>query len=92
MNFLNDLNNYIVVIVLVACLCVGYILKHLVTSDKINKYIPAILGLLGMFMNTWLNQWVVTPDILVGGLVSGLASTGMHQAFKQFLESRGTVE
>lgn len=86
------LNEYIVVIVLIACLCIGYILKHLVPSEKVDKYIPASLGLLGIFMNIWLNQWAVTPDILVSGMVSGLASTGMHQVFKQFLEARGKVE
>lgn len=89
MDFLND---YIVVIVLVACLCVGYILKHLVPSEKVDKFIPAILGVLGVLMNVWLNQMAFTPDILVGGLVSGLASTGMHQVFKQFLEVKGKVE
>ena len=89
MEFLND---YIVVIVLVACLCVGYILKHLVPSEKVDKFIPAILCVLGVAMNVWLNELAFTPDILVGGLVSGLASTGMHQVFKQFLEAKGKTE
>lgn len=86
------LNEYIVAIVLVGCLAVGYILKHVVPSEKINKYIPAIVGVLGMFLNVWLNQWEVTPVILVAGLISGLASTGMHQLFKQFIEAKGKTE
>lgn len=86
------LNDYIVALVLVGCLAVGYILKHIVTSEKINSYIPAIVGVLGMVLNVWLNQWEVTPVVLVAGLISGLASTGMHQLFKQFIELKGKTE
>ena len=86
------MNDYIVAIVLVGCLGVGYILKHLVPSEKVDKFIPAIVGVLGMFLNVWANGWEVSPTVLVAGLISGLASTGMHQLFKQFIEAKGTVE
>lgn len=82
MEFMND---YIVLIVVAACLCVGYIIKHLVPGDAINKYIPLVVGVLGVLINVWHNGFSITPEILVGGLASGLASTGLHQAFKQFL-------
>ena len=72
------------------CLCVGYIVKHLISSEKINKLIPLIVGVLGVAMNMWLNDWVITPEILMAGMFSGLASTGAHQAFKQVIET--TVE
>ena len=72
------------------CLCVGYIVKHLVDNEKINKLIPLIVGVLGVAMNMWLNDWVITPEILMAGMFSGLASTGAHQAFKQVIET--TVE
>lgn len=85
MDFLND---YIVVIAVVACLCVGYIIKNIIPSDKVNKYIPLIVGVLGVLINVWHNDFSFTPEILVGGLVSGLASTGLHQAFKQFIEKK----
>jgi ABC-type sugar transport system permease subunit len=83
MEFLND---YIVVAVLVACLCVGYVIKHCIPTEKINKYIPLIVAVLGVVINTWINEWAFTPEILIGGIVSGLASTGLHQIFKQFIE------
>ena len=86
------LNEYVVAIVLVGCLCAGYIIKHVVPSEKINSFIPAIVGVLGVFLNVWLNQWTLSPAILVGGLVSGLASTGLHQAFKQFVDHLGKTE
>ena len=84
MEFIND---YMIACVVVICLAVGFIIKHLIPSDAINKYIPLIVGVLGAFINIWLNDFAVTPDILAGGLVSGLASTGLHQAFKQFIDS-----
>ena len=79
------LNDYVVLIVVGICLCIGYVLKHIIPSDKINKFIPLIMAVLGVVLNVWYNGFSFSPDILLGGLVSGLASTGMHQAFKQFI-------
>lgn len=69
------------------CLCVGYILKNVVTTDKVNKFIPLIMGVLGLGLNIWINL-AVTPDIILGGLVSGLASTGLYEAFRQFIKKK----
>jgi hypothetical protein len=77
------LKEYLVLVVLGICLCAGYILKHLVPSDKINRFIPLIMGVLGVVLNLWLSGWVLTPQVLLGGLASGLAATGAHQAVKQ---------
>lgn len=77
------LKEYLVLVVLGICLCVGYILKHLVPAEKINRFIPLIMGVLGVVMNLWLSGWVLTPQVLLGGLASGLAATGAHQAVKQ---------
>lgn len=79
-------NAYIVPVVLIICLCVGYIVKHLIPTDKVNKFIPLMVGVLGIFISVWNSGWTVTPEILVIGLVSGLASTGLHQALKQFID------
>jgi len=81
------LNNYIVVVVLVICLCVGYIIKHAISTDKINRYIPLIMAVLGVILNIWINSFKITPEIILGSLISGLASTGMHQAFKEIIEN-----
>lgn len=82
-------NDFIVLIVMMICLCVGYIIKHLIDSEKVNKFIPLIMAVLGIVVNTWLNGFAFTPEILLGGMASGLASTGMHQAFKQFINKNG---
>lgn len=81
---INFLSEYVVVLVLGICLCVGFILKHLVATDKINRWIPLIMGLLGVALNVWI-QGAFTPTVLLGGLFSGLASTGLHQVFKQLI-------
>ena len=81
---INELNGYIVALVLGICVCVGFILKNLVPTDKINKYIPLIMGALGVLLNMWIN-WAVTPEIILGGLISGLASTGMYESFKNMI-------
>ena len=86
MDFLND---FIILIVTGICLCVGYVIKHLIPTDSINKYIPLIMAVMGVFLNMWINAFAISPEILLGGLVSGLASTGMHQLFKQFVENKG---
>ena len=78
------LNEYLVLLVVGICLCVGYILKNVVTGDKINRFIPLIMGLLGVALNVWIMA-AVTPEVILGGLFSGLASTGLHQLFKQLI-------
>ena len=82
------LNTYIVPVVLVICLCFGYIMKHLIPTDKVNRYIPATVAVLGIVISVWNAGWVLSPGTIVIGLVSGLASTGLHQAFSQFLNNK----
>lgn len=85
MEFLQD---YLVLIVLGICLCVGFIVKHLIPTDKVNKFIPLGVGVLGVVLNVWVNGWQFSPEILLGGLVSGLASTGMYELFRNFIEKK----
>lgn len=82
MDFLNEFSIPVIVGI---CLCIGFVLKNLVTTEKVNKFIPLIVAVLGIVINVWLNAWTITPDILLAGMFSGLASTGMHQMFKQFI-------
>lgn len=81
------LTEFAVPIIVGICLCVGYIVKNMIPSDGINKYIPLIMGALGVALNIWINTGI-TPQILLGGLFSGLASTGMHQAFKNLINHK----
>lgn len=81
------LTEYFVLVVLIACLVVGYIIKT--SFDKIpNKYIPTILAVLGAILNV-IKSGISLESIVYGALM-GLASTGLHQAFTRFVE--GTKE
>lgn len=79
------LQDYIVIIVMAICLAVGYIIKHFLPMD--NKWIPLIMGVLGVVLNTWVSGWMFTPEILLGGLASGLASTGAFELVRNMKES-----
>lgn len=81
---LDFLTNYAVPIVVGVCLCVGYILKNVVPNEKVNRFIPLIMGVLGVALNAWINL-DFTPEILLGGLLSGLSSTGLYEAFKNLI-------
>lgn len=76
-----------VLMVIGICLCFGYVLKHVVPSEGVNRFIPLIMAVLGVAVNVWINGFSFTPEILLGGMASGLASTGMHQLFAQFIHN-----
>ena len=83
MDFATIISDNFVLVVVVACLVVGYLIKH--TFDFIpNKYIPAILAALGAVLNAVVSG--VSVEAIVYGAMMGLASTGMHQGFKSFVE------
>lgn len=82
---LSILNEYFVLVVMVACLVVGYIIKHATFFKWINNSdIPAILAVVGAIVNV-LEGGLSTESVVYGALM-GLASTGLHQAFKKFVE------
>lgn len=83
------MEQYAVPIVMAICLAVGYIVKHVITTDKINRFIPLIVGVLGVGINMWVN-WGITPDILLGGLASGLASTGLYEMVRNATNKEDT--
>lgn len=77
------LENYIVPVILGICLIVGYLVKNFTGAD--NRFIPMVVTGLGVALAVWIHWPAVTPEILLAGAVSGLASTGMHQLLKQWI-------
>jgi TctA family transporter len=75
------LNEYVVLIIVGICYCLGYIIKHSITVVP-NKFIPLIMGVIGILLNMWMNKWTFSPEILLGGLASGLASTGAFELLR----------
>ena len=80
-----ELTKYFVLVVLIACLIVGYILKTSFESLP-NKYIPTVLAFIGMALNLAVSG--LSVESAVYGALMGLASTGMHQAFTRFVEGK----
>lgn len=80
---ISSLSHYFVLVVIGVCYCIGYIIKT--SLDFIpNKYIPLILATIGVITNCILAKGF-NIDILLGGMLSGLASTGSHQLFKNLI-------
>lgn len=78
------LTDYMIPVIIGICLGVGYIVKHWV-KDVDNKIIPTLCALLGVALALWMHWGNITPEVVLMGLASGLASTGLHQAFTQFI-------
>jgi hypothetical protein len=83
------LNEFMIPVIMGICLCVGYIVKKWV-KDVDNKYIPTLCAVLGILVAFWINWGNITPEVVLMGLASGLASTGLHQAFTQMLNKEET--
>ena len=77
------LTEYFVPVIVGICLCVGYVVKTSVPVD--NKYIPAINAVLGLLLAVWIHFEAITPEVILSGLFSGLAATGLYEAFRNLI-------
>ena len=85
MDFLTIFNENFVVVVMIACLVIGYLIKT--SLDFIpNKYIPTILAIFGAIVNVAVSG--VGIESVVYGALMGLASTGFYEMFRNFVEGR----
>lgn len=87
MDFTMISENFILIVVL-ACLVIGYIIKHASFLKWINNDdIPVILAIFGAIVNAIVSG--VSVETVVYGALMGLSSTGLHQSFKSFVEKGG---
>lgn len=86
LTFLMELVNPII---LGICLLTGYVLKT--AFDRFpNKYIPLAAWLLGTVLAVVLNwQGGITAQVVLGGMISGLASTGLYEMLRNLLDFDG---
>ena len=85
------LSEHFVLVVIVACLILGYIIKHASFMKWLpNDDIPVILAVVGAGLNLAVSG--LSIESFVYGAVMGLASTGLHQGFKRFVEGNTTEE
>ena len=78
------LSDYMIPVIVGLCLCVGYVTKKWV-KDVDNKFIPTLCAALGVALACWASWPAIDAGTILAGMVSGLASTGLHQAFKQLV-------
>lgn len=78
------ITEYVSPIALVICLAVGFLIKYCGRNATLNRFIPCIVAVLGIVICVWVEQ-SFTPQIAAAGLISGLASTGLYEAFKQII-------
>lgn len=86
---LGFLSDFIAPVIVGICLCVGALVKGYI-KDVDNKYIPTICAVLGVILAAWSAGWQINPQVILTGLISGWASTGLHQTFKQYIEGKKT--
>ena len=77
-----NFEDYLIPIIAIGCLCVGFVLKKWMPAD--DKYIPTILLVIGAISGAIL--FGLSYEGVVKGMLSGLASVGLHQAFHQFIK------
>ena len=78
------LTEYVNVITLGICLCVGYVIKTSITIIP-NKYIPLIMLVLGTVISVLSNLYNISASVILQGMVSGLASTGLYETFRNII-------
>lgn len=78
------LADYMIPVIVGICLLFGFVVKKWI-KDVDNKWIPTLCCVLGVILAV-VKDWgtVDLATVLAGGF-SGLASTGLHQAFKQLI-------
>lgn len=91
MDFAALFMEHFVLVVVLACLIVGYLIKHASFLTWIpNGDIPVILCVFGALLNAFVSGFSI--ESVVYGAFMGLASTGMHQAFKHWIENNNKAE
>ena len=89
LNFLLQLVNPII---LGICLLVGYVLKTAFEKFP-NKYIPLAALCTGTLLAVLLNlQSGVNAEVILGGMISGLASTGLYEMLRNLLKFDDNVK
>ena len=90
MTDLSFLMEYINLITLGICLCVGFALKYAKIFDWLgNQYIPLSMLVLGTIINVLVNIPSINAAVILGGMISGLASTGLYEMMRSLLDKDG---
>lgn len=87
------LMDYVNLVTLGICLCVGFALKYAKLFEKLgNQYIPLCMLILGTLINVPVNWPGINAQVILGGMISGLASTGLYEMMRNLLDKDGSKE
>lgn len=82
--------DYINLVTLGICLCVGFALKYAKLFEWLgNQYIPLSMLILGMVIDILINWPEINAQVILGGMISGLSSTGLYEMMKNLLGKDG---
>lgn len=80
---------YINPLILGICLLVGFALKTAFDWFP-NKYIPLSALVLGLLIALLMNLGKdINAEVVLGGMISGLASTGLYEMMRNLLDKNG---
>lgn len=86
---INFLFDYINPLILGICLLVGFVLKTAFDWFP-NKYIPLAALSMGTIIAILINlQTGINAEIILGGMISGLASTGLYEMLRNLIAKDG---
>ena len=85
---LSTISTMLMPTILVLGLCVGYIVKNLIPNDSVNRFIPLIVGVVGLVagvVSAITTGTPITLELIVGAILSGLSSTAVYEQFKNLM-------
>lgn len=87
---INFLLDYVNPIILGICLAVGYALKEAFDWFD-NKYIPLSALVTGTVISILMHLGTgINAEVVLGGMISGLASTGLYEMLRNLLDKDGS--
>lgn len=87
---INFLLDYIDIVTLGICLCLGFAVKYAKIFDWLgNQYIPLIMLVIGTVINIIIHWSGLNAQVVLGGMISGLASTGLYEMMRNLLDKDG---
>lgn len=79
--------NFIDPIILGICLVLGYALKNAFKKFP-NRLIPLTAMCVGLVLCIVLNFGNITAEVVLGGMISGLASTGLYELLRNLINKK----
>ncbi len=79
------LQSYFNLLIVGCCVVIGYVWTTLTDEDdKSRRFIPLVMAVIGTIL-ACIDARGVSLETILSGSVSGLASTGCYEAFKQLI-------